>query len=46
MTDTGHHFCDFGAVRLVWRQVQQQRDGADQPLAVEGAENDTLVSIG
>ena len=33
-------------MRLVGRQVEQQGDGADQVVAVEGAENDSLAPIG
>ena len=46
VTDPGHHFHDLGAMRLVLREVQHERHGADQVFAIKGAENNPLASIG
>ena len=46
VTDPCHHFRDFGAMRLVRRQIEQQRHGADQLVCIEGPENDPLAAVG
>jgi hypothetical protein len=45
VTDARHHLRNFGAMRLVRRQIEQQRDGPDQLIAVEGAENDAPATL-
>ncbi len=40
-----HQLGDFGAMRLVLRQIEQQADGADENRAVEGAEHNPLAAI-
>ena len=41
----GHHFGDFGAVGLVGRAVQQQRDGARQHVAVPCTQHHTFAAL-